>query len=376
MPILKTKTWRGHKWIFPLFLPDATRGVVRSVDMQDLKKIGLEALMLNSFHLAQNPGRELIKNQGGIKNFIAWDGGISTDSGGFQVLSLLKQKNIQGKIEDEGLVIYQGNQRHRKWIFSPEDSIRTQWELGSDLLICLDDFTPPEADEKKAQETVRRTVLWAQRSYNEFQRLIEENQTPPAQRPLLIAVIQGGFFFKLRRQCAEQLQELNFDGFGFGGWPVLDGKFATELSDFNAQLTPDDKLRFALGIGKPQDIVQGWEQGYHLFDCVLPTRDARHQRLYLWRENPAEITLAQLKEGSFYEYLYLKRRRYQEEKPISSYCSCHTCNHYSRAFLQHLFRINETLAYRLATIHNLSFYQQLIDRLRELQTSVSQKAAL
>ncbi len=351
--------------LFPLFLPDATYGVVRSLSSQDIHKVGIKALMVNTYHLFQKPGLELIKQANGIKKFMNWSGVVASDSGGFQLFSLINKNPDFGKVTDEGIVSYTGKKKQTKQVFTPEESIRVQFALGSDIMICLDDFTPPNANRKRIEESVERTVHWAERSKAEFTHLVQKNNFSEENRPLLIAPIQGHRNWKLREKCAQKLMEIEFDIYGLGGWPFDDqNNFDYEMVERNSKLTPDDKLRFGLGIGNPENISRLYQMGYDLFDCVLPTRDARHKRLYVFKQTPQEIDFC--KDKDWYQYLYFERGSLANDyQPISKYCDCPTCKNHSRAYLHHLFQINDTTALRLASLHNLRFYAQLMESLKK-----------
>ena len=354
---LKSIRLKGKKLEFPTFFPDGTRAVVRSLDSKDLEEAKVEGIIVNTYHLARQPGDKLLAKLGGVKKFMNWKGFIISDSGGFQIMSLI-HRGGKGKITKAG-VYFEGER------FTPENSIQIQFNLGVDVIIVLDYFTSPKASKDEALESVKITIEWAKRSKEEYLRQIEKRKIPEGKRPLLLAVIQGGFYKDLREKCAGELLKIGFDGYGFGGWPVDDkGNFDFELMRFNAALTPDDKIRFALGVGKPENIVEGVKAGYHIFDCVLPTRDARHRRLYVFKKNWKKI----LEEGrhDFYEYIYPTREEFARYKgPIEETCDCYTCQNYSLSYLRHLFKIEDTLAYRLASIHNLRFYTRLIEALRK-----------
>lgn len=379
-------TIKNQTYQLPIYLPDATLGVVRGLDTATLKQTGIEGVVINTYHLKDHPGVEVLKKTGGIKNFMNFEGLTASDSGGFQLFSLINKNPDLGKITDEGVVLYTGPKKQKKVLFTPEDSVKIQFEINSDIMICLDDFTPDQADEKRLQESVDRTIAWAKRCKAEFQRQIKKRGLTDETRPLLLAPIQGHRNWDLRRYCAQELLKLDFDGYGLGGWPFDDqGNFDYEMCQINASLTPDDKLRFALGIGTPANITALYQMGYHIFDCVLPTRDARHQRLYVYKQDISQLSLAELNaEGkktatknaedkteqpgqtpAWYDYLYLNKAKYaQDLSPVAEKCDCFTCQNYSKAYLHHLFKVKEILAYRLASIHNLHFYAQLMKRLR------------
>jgi len=335
----------------PVFFPDATRAVVKTLDSQDIKSTGTPGILVNTYHLYRDLDRQLLSQFGGIRLFMGWDGGVISDSGGFQVMSLIKSKKVNGEIIDKGVVIQVS--RSRKIIFTPEVSIRFQALLQPDMMVVLDDFTPPGASHRVAQRTVDRTVDWARRCRQEFTKLYP---TPP--RPYLLAVVQGGDFGDLRRECAQRLAAIGFDGFGYGGWPVkANGDFDYETGQVIADNTPAGYFLYGLGIGKPEDIIGCVKQGYQIFDCVLPTRDARHRRLYVYQAN--SFKTINLKKKNFYSFYDVKKGK-TSGQPVSRACDCLLCRHYSRAYLAHLFQVEPAAAMRLATIHNLRFYSLLM----------------
>jgi queuine tRNA-ribosyltransferase len=347
-----------------MYFPDATRGVVRSLSSSDIKQVGINGLVVNTYHLRKQPGSELLSKINGIKKLMNWQGIIASDSGGFQLFSLINKNSKLGKITDEGVVLYSGKNQQKKHVFTPEESIQVQFAIGSDIMVCLDDFTPPQADQKRAANSISRTINWAERSKIEFERLVKKNDYTEENRPLLIAPIQGHNNYDLRKKCAQELVQIKFDIYGLGGWPfTADGKFDYEMCKINSSLTPNENLRFALGIGSPENIVRLHQMGYDMFDCVLPTRDARHKRLYLFSDDPNNIDPHST--HKWYHYLYIDRGSHQENlSPISPHCDCYTCQNYSRAYLHHLFKIKDSNAFRLATIHNLRFYSRLMEILQ------------
>lgn len=357
---MKSLTIRGHAVKLPIYLPDATRAVVKSLDTQDLYNAGVEGIVVNTLHLAENPGLDALKNIGGVKGFMDFNGLVTSDSGGWQVFSLIHRNKTPGKITDDGVTFTVGT---KKKIFTPEQSIQTQVGIGSDIVICLDDFTPPDATNEKIMASVERTILWAKRSKTEFERLLAK--TKKEDRPTLLAVIQGGWSYEARKYCAEKLVEIGFDAYGFGGY-IIDAetkKMDLQISKYIAELIPDDKLKFALGVGNPYEIAMCAQMGWQIFDCTLPTRDARHKRLYVFNFQPKAID--DLVNKDIYGYVYINKAKYKTDMgPIEEDCDCHTCKTYSKAYLHHLFEIKDTSAYRLATIHNLRFYTRLINKLR------------
>ncbi len=363
----KSLTIKNKRYPLPIFLPDATQAVTRSLDSYDLKKIKVKGVVVNTYHLLSQPGMKVLKKAGGIKNFMNFDGLVVSDSGGWQVFSLIHRKKGRGKITDQGVFFPIGKNRHK--LFSPEESIQTQFDIGSDIMICLDDFTDPQADKKQIKKSIERTILWAKKSKQEFERQIKRRKLTSQNRPHLFAVIQGGWDKQLRKYCAEELLKIGFDGYGYGGYTVNDkNEQDIKLAKYVAELIPDGYPKFALGSGKLSDIIRLNEVGWDIFDCVLPTRDARHQRLYAFKKNPQEKSIFKKKE--FYQNLYIKKGKYANDlKPISKFCDCPTCQNYSRAYLRHLFKIGDFTAFRLASLHNLRAYTQTINILKNQKKS-------
>lgn len=380
---IKNKTYR-----LPLFLPDATLGVARNLDSLDLTKVGLQGVMVNTYHLIQKPGEEVLQKVGGIKKMMNWSGFVSSDSGGFQLFSLIRKNPNMGKITDEGIVLYNGPKKQSKTLFTPEDSIRMQFTIGSDVMICLDDFTPPdtteqgavspfrEAKEKRIRESVKRTITWAKRAKIEFEKQLIEHGFDEKNRPLLLAPIQGHDNKKWRTYCASELKKIGFDIYGLGGWPFTkDGKFDYSFCQLNADLTNENSLRFALGVGTPENIVRLFFMGYQFFDCVLPTRDARHQRLYTFKTDPKSLNRKILEKlnkedrlSEIFDYCYISKGQFSSNtKAVSEFCDCPICQknnnipQVSKAYLHHLFKIGDGSAFRLASLHNLRVYTQLME---------------
>lgn len=370
LPYLSSITARSQTYQLPIYLPDATLGVVRGLDSKTLTKIGIEGVVINTYHLKNRPGTQILEKSGGIKKLMNFTGLTASDSGGFQLFSLIQKNPNMGKIIDEGLITYTGPKKQTKILFTPEDSIKTQFAINSDIMICFDDFTPENAGPIRLKQSVDRTIVWAKRCKIEFEIQVKKQKLNDSNRPLLFAVIQGHRDKKLRKYCADALLEIGFDGYGLGGWPFTQsGKFDYKMCKFNAALTPNDKPRFALGIGTPENIMRLWQMGYHIFDCVLPTRDARHKRLYVYTKNPEKLTLEEFNQANhpWYNFIYLNKAKHALDfNPLSNNCDCFTCQNYTMAYLHHLFKIKDTLAYRLATIHNLRFYTRLMKRLKKL----------
>lgn len=378
-------TIQGKTYSLPLYSPDATWAVARNLSGQDLQDIGLHSVMVNSYHLFQHPGAEILAAAGGVKPFMNWPGLVSSDSGGFQVFSLIQKDPNLGKITDEGIVLYSGSKKRSKTLFTPEESIRQQFAIGSDIMIALDDFTPPNADERRIEQSVKRTLSWAARAKSEFEKQLAAHHcspfTDPNHRPWLLAPIQGHTHPTWRKYCADGLLEMGFDIFGLGGWPfTTDGQFDYHFCQLNASLTPDAFPRFALGVGTPENMVQLFFMGYQIFDCVLPTRDARHQRLYIWKEDPQQLDRAHLQAlatqhrlNEVFDFLYIGRGSFEKDfTAIDAHCDCPLCQiqtnqqpAVSRAYLHHLFQIQDGAAFRLASLHNLRHFAMVMEILRK-----------
>ncbi len=367
----------------PTFLPDATRGVVRAVDSADLETVGVEGVVMSIFHLMQRPGATTVKSLGGLHAMTGWRRPIVTDSGGFQAYSLIRQNPKFGSLTDRGLLFRPDGKG--KMLLTPEKSVQLQLGFGADVVICLDDCTHPDDSEAEQRESVRRTIAWARRCKAEFERWLTMPRgasglrryvdaqsavadSPPAdsvaRRPLLFGVIQGGASKALRKACAEALLEIGFDGFGYGGWPLdSEGALLHDIVAYTRALVPRALPMHALGIGHPDSVIACARMGYDLFDCALPTRDARRGRLMIFNQPPHETRF----EGQWWSYLYIGDDKHiKSDAPVCEYCDCPTCRRYSRGYLHHLFKVKDAAYLRLATLHNLRFMTQLMARLREL----------
>ncbi len=322
----------------PFFMPIATIGAVKAgIEPEDIRNIGFEIILSNTYHLHLRPGEKLIKKMGGLADFMNWNGPILTDSGGFQVLSLSKIR----KITEEG-VEFKSHIDGSKQFLTPEKVIEIQSDLGIDIAMVLDECTPYPCTRKYAKESLERTTRWAKRCKDHWMKIgSNKNQH-------LFAIVQGSVFEDLRVESAKQLVELDFPGYAVGG--VVESSYKlNEVLDYTMPYLPEDKPRYLMGVGTPKDILEAVERGIDMFDCVLPTRDARHGKVF---------TL----DGSF----NISRAKYaKDENSIESECGCETCKKYSRAYLRHLFTVNEILAMRLASIHNLYFYCNLMKNIRE-----------
>lgn len=346
----------------PVFFPDATRAVLRTLDSVDIKNSKTLGILVNTYHLYTDVGEEIISSNGGVRKFMNWDGAIISDSGGFQVMSVAKKSG--GKITNEGVIFHPS--RNKRALFTPIDSIKFQFALDTDMVVVLDDFTPPGASYQVAKDTVERTILWAKICKEEFERQCKKRNLTKKTRPYLLGVVQGGDFEDLRIECIRKLVEIGFDGLGYGGWPIDErGNFNYKIAQIIKDHTPNEYLLYGLGIGKPHEVVELSKMGYHIFDCVLPTRDARHKRLYVYDADSIENIVIGTKK--FYSYFVPDKKIYEKDtNPVSMACDCLLCKNYSRSYLYHLFKIEDATALRLSTIHNLRFYSILMEKLQSI----------
>jgi len=363
-------TARGKNIELPDFYPDATRAVIRGLESQDIKNAGINGIIVNTYHLLSQPGADVIGEIGGVKKLMNYDGTVISDSGGFQMFSLIHKNKSLGKIDRDSGVTFNLHSKSGKKIYNitPEKCIQIQFDLGTDIMIVLDYFTPFGANPDEIARSVTWTTEWAARCKEEFLKQCQKRGLDDSTRPLLFGVVQGAHDFKERERSAIELEKIGFDGYGLGGWTFdSTGKFDLSIIEHVASVTPDSKPKYGLGVGTPQDLVDCIAFGYGIFDCVLPTRDARHKRFYRFNKEPSLINnIFDEEKESWYEYLYIAREKYiADTSPISEYCDCYTCKNYSLAYLNHLFKIDDTLAFRLATIHNLRFYSQVINLARQ-----------
>lgn len=346
----------------PVFFPDATRAVIRSLDSSDIEQTKTPGVLVNTFHLWQELSEENLNIIGGVRGFMNFKGGVISDSGGFQIMSVIKSGQVKGKITDEGAVFYPT--KNVKKILTPEKSVSFQMSLNTDMVVVLDDFTDPTVGYAEAKLSVERTIDWARRSKIEFEKICIKNNLTD-NRPYILGVVQGGKFQDLREMCAKELVKIGFDGFGYGGWPMDEKNvFDYESAKTIATNTPDDYLLYGLGIGKPDDVVGCSKLGFNIFDCVLPTRDARHGRLYVYNFN--SIDDIDLNVNNFYSTFTADRDvNLTDFTKVSPACDCLLCTRYTKAYLAHLFKIGDFTAGRLATIHNLRFYSILMEKLQQ-----------
>jgi queuine tRNA-ribosyltransferase len=290
-----------------------------------------------------------------------YDKPLLSDSGGFQVFSLIHKNKAMGKILDDR-VEFKSPVDGSWHILTPEKSIQIQFDLGVDMMVCLDDCPPNDFDRNSIDGAVNRTIAWAKRCRVEFDKQIKKRKIKPADRPLLFGVIQGGIFNDVRERCAAELAKIGFDGFGFGARPVdVDGNFLGEILQVTADASPVESLRFGLGIGLPEDIVRCVAMGWDMFDCVIPTREGRHGRLFYQTK---KISLD--KPTKFYETINISNSKFSKDfSPINKKSKLPELRNNSKAYLYHLFKIKEPLGQRLASLNNLEFYTRMMDEIRE-----------
>ncbi len=317
----------------PIFMPVGTLGTVKAAAPEELKALGTQILLGNTYHLHLRPGDELIHKLGGLHRFMNWDGPILTDSGGFQVFSLAKLL----KREEEG-VVFRSHIDGRKVKLTPESSIAIQQNLGSTIMMCFDECLELPAEREKVQRSLELTSRWATRCK-------DARTTDQA----LFGIIQGGGEEGLREESLQQLQEIGFDGYSIGGLSV--GESNEEMYRVTRHIAPrmpSDLPRYLMGVGEPRDLLEGVEAGVDMFDCVLPTRNARNGSLF-----------------TSHGKISIKQARFREDsKPLDPECQCNTCQHYSRAYLRHLYLSGEILGMRLNTLHNLHFFLNLMKNAR------------
>lgn len=342
----------------PAFLPIGTKGAVKSITTEELKFWGAEIILANTYHLWQRPGDALIYKAGGLHKFMNWKGPIFTDSGGFQVFSLAKMRKVM-----EAGVLFQFDLDGREEVLSPEKSVQIQANLGSDIALILDDFPGFPFEYERSKQSIELTKRWAERAIKEHEKIMADGAPiNPGQK--LWGIVQGASFKDLRKQSAKDMVNLGFEGFAIGGVAV--GEPQEEMLkavSFAIPHLPEESPKHLLGIGTPSDIVKAVAKGCDTFDCVIPTREARHGRLYISKQYTVNST--QLKtEG--YGTIDIRLEKYKEDfTPVDNTCNCYLCLNHNKAYLRHLFATGEPLAIRLATMHNLRFYLNLMEKIRK-----------
>ncbi len=319
----------------PVFMPVGTRATVKAMTPEEVKDLGASIILSNTYHLYLKPGHELVKRAGGLHKFMNWNGPILTDSGGFQVFSLGELR----KIRDEG-VDFRSHIDGSKHFISPEKSIEIQNALGSDIMMCFDECVPYPSDYDYTKDSMERTTRWAKRCKD-----FHEDWDKQA----LFGIVQGGMYKDLREKSAHDLIEMEFSGYAIGGLSVGEPlELMNEVLDYTVPLLPKDKPRYLMGVGSPDYLFEAVIRGIDMADCVLPTRIARNGT-------------AMTNNGK----VVIRNAKYSEDfGPLDPECDCYTCKNYSRAYIRHLFNVDEILALRLTTIHNLYFLIKLMERIR------------
>ncbi len=336
--------YNGKEYKTPMFMPVGTQATVKTLSPEEVRETNAFIILANTYHLWLRPGDEVVASAGGLHKFMNYDGPILTDSGGFQVFSLARPKDIT----EEG--VHFKNQYNGDALFlTPEKSIQIQENLGSDIVMSFDECPPASASYEYLKQSVERTLRWAKRGKDVFK---GENQ-------LLFGIVQGGAYEDLRKMSALELAKMNFDGYSIGG-VANDHESKEDMYKaflYSTKYLPQDKLRYAMGIGEPIDLVEGVIRGIDLFDCVTPTRLARHGHAF-----------------TKYGKMNLKNAKYKTDfTPISEECDCYACKHYTKAYIRHLIQAEETFGARLLSIHNIRY---LVHLMEEIQGAIEQDCLL
>lgn len=345
----------------PVFMPVGTQATVKALSNEDVKYCGASVILGNTYHLYLRPGMEIIKNAGGLHRFMSWDRAILTDSGGFQVFSLATLM----KVREEG-VEFNSHVDGSRHSLTPEKVIQLQYELGSDIMMPLDECLRYPSTKDQAEQSLALTNRWAKRSKEEFLRLVldsasstlrsnnilrvSEQSKRVEKKALLFGIVQGSTYPDLRKRAAEELVVMDFDGYSIGGLSVGEpSELMYEMMGNAVNYLPIDKPRYTMGVGMPHDFFEAIEMGIDMFDCVVPTRNARNGAAYT-------------NEGR----LIIRNGEYSKDlRPLSESCDCVVCKNYSRSYIRHLFNTEEILGLRLTSLHNVYFYVKLLDRIRE-----------
>ena len=358
----------------PFFMPIATKGAVKSLSSCDMETLGADILLSNTYHLMLKPGLEPMKQLGGLHTFMNWQKPILTDSGGYQVFSLSKMN----KITEDG-VTFNSHLDGARIHLTPELSMEMQAAIGSDIRMQFDHVAAGTSTKEVYEDAMERSLRWAKRCREYTDRsgdiLSPGHRTiaaVPSDRmsPLLFGIVQGGTYEDLRERSAKGLVEIGFDGYAIGGLSVGEPKEdCYRFTEFTTRFLPTDRPRYFMGGGMPEEIVYYVSVGVDMFDCVLPTRNARHGTLFTWNQDPFTIDFEKEAKNVFAQSFYTQKRVTNEQfqfttEPLDAFCSCETCQNYTPAYLRHLFATQELLAYRLASIHNLTFYLTLMRALR------------
>lgn len=327
--------YNGKTYETPMFMPVGTNATVKTLSPEEIKEIGSGIILANTYHLWLRPGEDIVQKAGGLHKFMNYDGPILTDSGGFQVFSLAKSKDIT----DEG-VHFKNHLNGDKLFLTPEKSIDIQMKLGSDIVMSFDECVKWPSTYDYVKNSIERTLDWAKRGKNVF----------TSKDQMLFGIVQGGEYKDLRRKCAEALVEMDFDGYSVGGTSVGEDKLTMyKMVEYSTKYLPENKLRYLMGVGDPIDLIENVMRGIDLFDCVAPTRLARHGHAYT-------------RDGK----INIKNNKYKEDfTPVENGCNCYACRNYTKAYIRHLISANETFGARLLSIHNIYFLTKLMEDIRE-----------
>jgi len=350
----------------PFFMPDATRGSVRGLTNDVLLAHDVYPMVVNTYHLMLQPTSEYLQACGGIHQFMNWNGPLLSDSGGYQVYSLIHKNPDLGKITENG-AHFRSVLDGSKHVLTPARAIEIQFNIGTDMMVVLDDPRPPHVPRSEHEAAVDRTIRWAAECKDFFEDRCRQEKFSDDTRPLLFAVVQGGPYVDLREKCAEALCEIGFDGYGFGGRHIDErGEFMEEIIAATAAALPRTAPRFALGIGTPHDIVRCHNLGWDFFDCVIPTREGRHGRIFTMCNDVIREGGSLYDTGSdFYVVHNIENAQFSQDfMPLEAGCDCYACMNYTRAYIHHLFRSREPLGPQMAALHNLRFYTRLMGLLR------------
>ena len=362
----------------PFFMPVATKGSIRGIGNQEiLTQFPTEIILMNTYHLYLKPGYELVHKLGELHQFTNWPKAILTDSGGYQVFSLSKIN----KITEEG-VYFRSHLDGSEHLLSPEESIRTQYYLGSDIIMVLDECPPGNSDRAYILKSLELTTRWAKRSKDELERLLQSEPRKDNKRPLLFGIVQGGIYEDLRKLSLSQLQEIGFDGYAIGGVSVGESRAdVLKVIQWITPLLPEDKPRYLMGLGKPEEIAYASSLGVDMFDCVIPTREARHGTVYVWKSANKEQDVHQylrdlqqvqesaiLPEIKFFDILKIQNLIYREDiNTIDPYAQWEGSQAYTRAYIRHLYNVKEQYALEYLSRHNLQFYLEMMQYIRSFK---------
>ncbi len=331
---LGTVSFNGKDYKTPMFMPVGTNATVKTLSPEEVKEVGSGIILANTYHLWLDPGEDIVYKAGGLHKFMNYDGPILTDSGGYQVFSLAKPKDIT----EEG-VKFKNHINGDSLFLTPEKSIQIQNKLGCDIVMSFDECVKWPSTHEYLEKSVERTLRWAKRGKEVFN---NDNQ-------ILFGIVQGGEYEDLRKHCAEELVKMNFDGYSVGGTSVGEDKPTMyRMVEYSTKYLPKEKLRYLMGVGDPIDLIENVMRGIDLFDCVSPTRLARHGHAYTWNGK-----------------INIKNHKYKEcFEPIDKKCNCYACKNYTLAYIRHLLTSDETFGARLISIHNINFLHRLMDEIR------------